>query len=168
MYSLILLTLVLTFYIFVMYRMLTAYKLFKKSNFRSIHVFKKTSNITFFSLYFKYIFISVILFIYIVSIFFFRDTYFQFLLFWSIAYIGIHYNNVLLINASYISNLLYTVSIKDLDYIIIQEPSYTTSKLVFHIKDNKKLRSMTFSNKNISYIKESLREYGVEVHVSNK
>lgn len=168
MYLLILLTLMLTFYIFIMYRMITNYKLFKNSNFRIIHIFKKTSNITFFSLYFKYIFISVILFIYIISIFFFRDTYFQFLLFWSIAYIGILYNNILLINDSYISNFLYTISIKDLDYIIIQEPSYTTSKLVFHEKNNKKLRSMILSNKNINYIKESLREYGVEVHVSNQ
>lgn len=168
MYSIVLPSILFLFYIFIMYRMITSYKLFKGSNFKSINTLKKTPNITRFSLWLKYIFISILLFLYIISIFFFKDTYFQYITFWPIIYIGILYNNVLLINNYYISNLFYTVSIKDLDYIIIEETSYTTVKLVFHTKNNKKLRPMSFSNKNIDYIKESLREYGIEIHVSNK
>ncbi len=168
MYSLILLTLLIVFYIFIMYRMFTAYKLFKGSNFKLIN--SKTSiqknNIS--RLYLKYIFISILFIFDLLYILISGYQYYQAWILWLIIYISTFFNNTLFINNYYISNLFYTVSIKDLDYIIIEETSYTTVKLVFHTKNNKKLRPMSFSNKNIDYIKESLREYGVEVHVSNK
>lgn len=149
-----------------MYRMIHSYSFFKNKEFIILSVFKKNTSLKSFSIATRFILTTNIFILGLISTLFTDNSTFKIILFFSLLSTSVTANNILIISSSYISNLFSVVPIENLDYIIIEEPSYTSFKLVFHSRDNTKYKPIVLSNKNMNHIKATLREYGCEVHVS--
>ncbi|GAA0069977.1 hypothetical protein UT300003_15000 [Clostridium sardiniense] len=146
--------------------MIHSYSFFKSKEFIILSVFKKNTSLKSSSITTRFILTTNIFILGLISTFFTDNSTFKIILFFSLLSTSVTTNNILIISRSYISNLFSVVPISNLDYIIIEKPSYTSFKLVFHSRDNTKYKPIVLSNKNIDHIIATLREYGCEVHVS--
>lgn len=151
-------------FIYLLYSFINVYFHFKNTDFKA---FSKYKNNSIRSIFIHVITPSLIIFLLgILDLIFYKEISWGLFIIAITLPISFTNGNVLLINESYISNLLNTISIKKLDYIVIENLSYKQPKLIFHMKNNKCITLSTHS-KDIHFIEESLREYGIEVHVSN-
>ncbi|MEG1481546.1 hypothetical protein [Clostridium sp.] len=145
------------------YKYIRVYNIFKSSNTKVLSLYKNKSLNLKSTLLKKYLTISITTLICMFIFVIFDEPYFA--LFPILLLLPNTSDSVILINDSYISTLSITVPTKNSDYILIENPSYISSRIVLHTSDNLKKYRISISNKNLNLIKDTLRDFGYEVHI---
>lgn len=152
-------------FIYLLYSFINVYFHFKNTDFKT---FSRYKNNSIKSIFIYLITPNLIIFILgILNLIFYKEISWGLFIIAIMIPLSIINGNVLLINESYISNLLNIISINKLDYIVIENLSYKQPKLIFHMKNNKCI-TLSIHSKDIYFIKESLQEYGCDIHESNE
>lgn len=148
-----------------MYRLVNVYNLFKNTNITMIYPMGRTHKLSI--LIIKLILASFLFVLGIISLISLKDDALALIFFALMVVVSNSYNNILLISNLYISNLKFTIAIKDLNYILIEKISYAKFKIIFYSKYNNEYESIHLYNSS-PYIKETLIKYGCDVRESNE
>ncbi len=151
-------------FIYLLYNFINVYFHFKNTDFK---IFSRYKNNSIKSIFIYVITPSLIILILgILNLIFCREISWGLFIIAIIMPVIIMNGNVLLINESYVSDLINIISIKKLDYIVIENLSYKKPKLIFNMQNNKCI-TLSTPIKDTCFIKDTFEKYGCEVHISN-